>query len=74
MNLDIPRIINTIQIPSHRVWNIYLYGSLLQAEPYLKNDARIPIWKTGLDFGLAELQKSDKKYRWSGSSMRMRIA
>lgn len=54
--------------------DIYLYGSLLQAEPYLKNDARIPIWKTGLDFGLAELQKADKKYRWSGSGMRMRTA
>jgi len=24
--------------------NIYLYGSLLQAEPYLKNDKRIAVW------------------------------
>jgi Mg2+/Co2+ transporter CorB len=26
-----------------------LYGSLLQAMPYLKNDARLPLWKSEYD-------------------------
>lgn len=54
--------------------DIYLYGSLVQAEPYMRNDQRISVWKSGLELALSELKLADRKYRWSGSGMRMRTA
>lgn len=54
--------------------DIYLYGSLVQAEPYMKNDQRIGLWKSALEMALNELKLADRKYRWSGQGMNMRIA
>jgi hypothetical protein len=36
--------------------DIYLFGSLLQATPYLKHDERIAVWQSMLDRALAELR------------------
>lgn len=36
--------------------DIYLHATLLQAEPYLKNDERIEIWRTALDRGVEQLK------------------
>lgn len=36
--------------------DIYLYGSLAAAEPYLKNDERLPIWKTLTDQAFVDMQ------------------
>lgn len=54
--------------------DIYLWGSILQAEPYLQNDQRMPLWRASLGKALEELTNSDRKYRWSGSGMRVRTA
>lgn len=35
--------------------DIYLFGALLEAEPYLRNDERIPVWQSRLDRAIAEL-------------------
>jgi hypothetical protein len=35
--------------------DVYLYGALAEAEPYLKNDERIAIWKEKFDASIAEL-------------------
>ena len=51
--------------------DMYLYGALIQAEPYLKNDQRIILWKSALQLAQDELIKADRKHRWSGSSMRI---
>ena len=51
--------------------DMYLYGALIQAEPYLKNDQRIVLWKSALQLAQDELIKADRKHRWSGSSMRI---
>lgn len=45
--------------------DIYLFGSLLQAEPYLKNDARMATWKRNLEDAIAELDKLNKRRKWS---------
>jgi len=37
-----------------------LYGSLLQAMPFLKNDPRIPTWQSMYDKYVAELKTEDK--------------
>jgi hypothetical protein len=36
-----------------------LYGSLLQAMPFLKNDERIPVWQAMYDKSIALLKQED---------------
>jgi hypothetical protein len=36
-----------------------LYGSLLQAMPFLKNDERIPVWQAMYDKSIALLKEED---------------
>ena len=51
--------------------DVYLYGTLLQAEPFLNNDQRIPVWERGLRQALSDLQEQDDKDRHSGSELRV---
>lgn len=41
----------------------YLYSALLAAEPYIADDARIPIWAQMLETALGELAESDLRAR-----------
>ena len=50
----------------------YLYGSLLQAEPFLRNDKRIQVWREMFERSLADIEMADKRERWSGNSLTMR--
>ena len=50
----------------------YLYGSLLQAEPFLKNDKRIGVWERRFETSINDIQKADKGDRWSGNSLAIR--
>lgn len=52
--------------------NLYLYGTLLQAEPYLKDDERIGIWNRFYEEGMDNLQVTDQRAQASGSPLRMR--
>jgi len=52
--------------------DILLYGSLMEAEPFIKNDERIPVWLQAYRDGMDKLQKADANDRHSGSSMRVR--
>lgn len=54
--------------------DVYLYGSLCAAEPYLKNDKRIVVWKSLYEQALDQVESSDKKDRWSGSVLTVRAA
>lgn len=38
----------------------YLYGTLLEASAYMKNDARIPVWTTGLTSAIETLNSLSK--------------
>ena len=51
--------------------DLYLYGSLLEAEPFLMNDARIPVWANAFRQAMTDLQDQDDKDSHSGNSMRV---
>ena len=52
--------------------DIYLFGALVEAEPYLKNDERMPMWTNRLDKALTTLRLQGERELHSGSSLRMR--
>ena len=51
--------------------DLYLYGTLLQAEAFLMNDQRIALWERGRRQVINDLQEQDDKDRHSGSEMRV---
>ena len=51
--------------------DIYLYGSMLEAEPFIMNDERVPLWAQALQQGVSDLQEQDNKDRHSGSALRV---
>ena len=51
--------------------DVYLYGALLEAEPFLMNDQRVQLWATAFQESLSALQEQDNKDRHSGSAMRV---
>lgn len=53
----------------NRYPDIYLYGSLVQAEPYLMNDARVVTWKSLLMEGVSQLDDQDWRVK-AGASPR----
>ena len=46
--------------------DIYLYGALLQAAPYLQDDNRISVWATLYERALNDLQTADDRASTSG--------
>lgn len=52
--------------------DIYLYGSLLQAAPYLQDDNRIAVWGAIHAKLLEDLKVSNERSRMATSSLRMR--
>jgi hypothetical protein len=51
--------------------DIYLYGALLEAEPFIMNDERVVLWAKGFTQAVADLQEQDNKDRHSGSALRV---
>jgi len=49
--------------------DLLLYGSLMEAEAYLINDPRIPIWKSGFDEAMIEWNKQEDTARFSGHAL-----
>ena len=52
--------------------DVYLYGSLLQAAPYLQDDARISVWSSIYAAGLEQLQIADDRGSTSGGTLMTR--
>ena len=50
-----------------------LYASLIEAEPYLMNDARINTWGTMYDRAIGSLTKSDEEGQYSGVPLAMKL-
>ena len=53
--------------------DLYLYGSLAEAERYLKNDARVALWESEYQKALIQLDGSDKRDRWTGTPAKIRV-
>jgi len=54
--------------------DVYLYGTLLEAEPFIMNDQRIQVWLGAFDRAVASIQNQDNKDRHSGSNLRVMSA
>ena len=52
--------------------DVLLYGSLLEAEPFIKNDERVNLWINAYNSAITRIQDSDARDRHSGSAMRIR--
>tara|TARA_R100000808_G_scaffold14039_1_gene33508 strand:- start:1439 stop:2080 length:642 start_codon:yes stop_codon:yes gene_type:complete len=52
--------------------DLYLFGSLVQAEPFLMNDERIGIWGALLGKGVEELRISDERSQTESGTIVMR--
>ena len=52
--------------------DIYLFGALVEAEPYLKNDERMPMWTSRLDKALNDLRLQGQRERHTAAGLRMR--
>jgi hypothetical protein len=50
-----------------------LYAALLEAEPYLINDARTQTWATLYDRAIGNIQSSDQNSEYSGVPLTMRV-
>lgn len=53
--------------------DVYLYGALMQAAPYLKDDARIAIWGGLYAEAVTGLNEASERARYSGANLRLRI-
>jgi hypothetical protein len=53
--------------------DIYLYGALVQAAPYLNDDARVQTWASLYSAAIQSLQKASDDTRFAGSGLRMRV-
>lgn len=52
--------------------DVYLYGTLLQAAPYLQDDARVQVWASLYRAGIEELQIADERGATSGGVLKSR--
>ena len=52
--------------------DVLLYGALLEAEPFIKNDERIGLWLNAYNGAIKKIQDADARDRHSGSAMRIR--
>jgi len=67
-NLSVTTTTNTLLTDSP---DLYLYGAMMEAEPFIMNDERVALWGTLLAKAIQELQEQDNKDRHSGSALRV---
>lgn len=65
---------NTTNLFTTNAPDLLLYASLLEAEPYLMNDARITVWASMYDRGLNALKVTDDRGQYSATPMSMTVA
>ena len=51
--------------------DVYLYGCLLEAEPFIMNDPRVQLWAAAFEQSITSMQEQDNKDRHSGSALRV---
>lgn len=52
--------------------DLYLYGSLLEAAPYMEEDNRAQLWKTYYDTAMMDLKSDDVSARYASGRARVR--
>lgn len=51
-----------------------LYGALVEAEPYLMNDARLVVWANLYENAVSSLNESDESSEYSGIPLSMKVS
>lgn len=51
-----------------------LYGALLEAQPFLMNDKRIPVWEQMLGQSIALIKRENDRENFSGSTLATRVS
>ena len=51
--------------------DVYLYGCLLEAEPFILNDPRVQLLATAFQKSIQDIQEQDNRDRHSGSALRV---
>ena len=51
--------------------DVYLYGSLLEATPFIMQDERVGLWLAAFEKAVNDIQNQDNKDRHSGSQLRV---
>ena len=54
--------------------DVYLYGSLIEAEPFIMNDGRLALWQNQFEMAISSIQDADQRDRHSGSALRVTTA
>ena len=54
--------------------DVYLYGSLLQSAPFIKNDERIPMWGSFLERSIEGLNGESDRSLWSAGPLSARVS
>jgi hypothetical protein len=54
--------------------DLYLYGTLLEAAPYLKDDDRIAVWTAGMSFALKGLNQLSQDQAYGSGPLVMRVS
>lgn len=53
--------------------DLYLYGSLIEAEAFIGDDPRIPVWKAAFDDAVNNINAQAARSRFGGNSMSVRV-
>lgn len=54
--------------------DLYLYGSLLQANSYIRDDPRIALWAQAYQVALESVKSAGNRARWGANGMAVRVA
>lgn len=65
---------NTINEELHAAPDLYLYGALAQAEPFLEHDERMDLWKTKFDNGIDQMNNLRDREEFGASLNPVRLA
>lgn len=64
---------NLTNVYTDNYMDVLLYGSLIEAEPYLMNDARAQVWGTLYNNGIQAINDSDQASEYSGVPLTMSV-
>lgn len=56
-----------------RAPDVYLFGALTEAEPYLYNEERMPMWQGKYESAVAGLMASDERQQFPQAGLQMRV-
>ena len=71
----LPALNSTTQTTNWLLTNhpdVYLYGTLLEAQGFIHNDPRLQVWKAAYDMAAGSLTRASNRSRWSSTGLAAR--